>query len=574
MKNLLVICKNAGVQDIINKITGRNKDILNPDYYTSPEEAQKQVLKRDYEIIISEYTIHEIGGKGFLKSIQDSGKDIPVIFLTNTEEDYTNTDAITGKLNIVLIDGRNTREMNKQLDRTISNFLLKTEGTQEKELNEAKYKSVIESMDDSIYMVDRECRYLFMNKKHLERIGRSTEFFKDRRYEDFHTPEESGKFSENINRLFSTGEDIEEEYEKNGKRYQRTFTPVRDINDEKVVAANIISREISGDNKAPGRENSIYIVDQDCRYLSINNRHMERLGINCEDLFIGRNYDEFHHKGKNEKFSSMVEEVFSTGEILRDEYESGKLHFTRRFCPVMDILTNNVVAVTIVSTNITDQKMTEKSLIEANKKLNLLNSITRHDILNQMTVLLGYLDLSISDCRDENQKNFLEKQKIAADTIYHQISFTRDYQEIGVHTPAWQDVSCLIDRASKALSHGDIKIENSCGGLKIFADPLLEKVFYNLIDNSVRHGGKISKISFYSSKMPHGIRLICEDDGTGIRDEDKEIIFKRGYGKNTGLGLFLIKEILSITGLEIHETGRYGEGARFEIIIPDMMYSQ
>ncbi len=59
-----------------------------------------------------------------------------------------------------------------------------------------------------------------------------------------------------------------------------------------------------------------------------------------------------------------------------------------------------------------------------------------------------------------------------------------------------------------------------------------------------------------------------EDDGQGISDNEKEQIFLRGYGKNTGLGLFLIREILAITGITIVENGIYGQGVRFEMTIP------
>jgi len=51
-------------------------------------------------------------------------------------------------------------------------------------------------------------------------------------------------------------------------------------------------------------------------------------------------------------------------------------------------------------------------------------------------------------------------------------------------------------------------------------------------------------------------------------EDMKERIFRKGVGKNTGLGLFLTREILDITGLSITETGNEGEGARFEIAIP------
>jgi sensor histidine kinase regulating citrate/malate metabolism len=62
------------------------------------------------------------------------------------------------------------------------------------------------------------------------------------------------------------------------------------------------------------------------------------------------------------------------------------------------------------------------------------------------------------------------------------------------------------------------------------------------------------------------------DNGTGVPNEEKEKIFLRGVGENTGFGLFLIREILSITDIEIQETGVYGEGACFEITVPKDKY--
>jgi len=65
-----------------------------------------------------------------------------------------------------------------------------------------------------------------------------------------------------------------------------------------------------------------------------------------------------------------------------------------------------------------------------------------------------------------------------------------------------------------------------------------------------------------------GLVITYQDNGTGISPEDKKNLFKRGFGKHTGLGLFLSQEILSITGITIAETGTHGSGARFEIAIP------
>jgi signal transduction histidine kinase len=106
------------------------------------------------------------------------------------------------------------------------------------------------------------------------------------------------------------------------------------------------------------------------------------------------------------------------------------------------------------------------------------------------------------------------------------------------------------------------------GGFQIYADPLIEKVFYNLVENSIRHGGKVTSINVSVQKTSAGLSVIYEDNGNGIPVESKEQIFERGYGAHTGFGLFLSREILAITDILITENGEPGEGARFEFIIP------
>ena len=106
----------------------------------------------------------------------------------------------------------------------------------------------------------------------------------------------------------------------------------------------------------------------------------------------------------------------------------------------------------------------------------------------------------------------------------------------------------------------------------MYADPLFEKIFYNLIDNSLRHGKQVSEIAITSKKDESGVTLVYEDNGTGIPPAEKVRIFERGYGKNTGLGLYLVQEILSLTDITIQETGKPGHGARFEIQIPQQSF--
>jgi len=222
--------------------------------------------------------------------------------------------------------------------------------------------------------------------------------------------------------------------------------------------------------------------------------------------------------------------------------------------------------------DITENKLATEALTQANKKLNLLNSVTRHDILNQLTALLGYLDLTRQETKDPQTLKYIEKEELAANAIRKQILFTRDYQNIGDQTPHWHNITDTLSHAIATLDLHNIRINADLPPIEIYADPMFEKVFYNLMENSIRHGERLTKITIHSQDTPDGINLILEDDGVGIPENAKEKIFRREYFKNTGFGLFLGREILSITNLTISETGIPGEGARFVIHAPKGKY--
>lgn len=207
-----------------------------------------------------------------------------------------------------------------------------------------------------------------------------------------------------------------------------------------------------------------------------------------------------------------------------------------------------------------------KALKEANKQLNLLSSITRHDILNRIMVLNGYLSIIREESSDPAIAEYLNVLDSATNAIKSQIAFTRIYQDLGTQEPQWIPVYALVCQLRIPES---IHFEKKLDDIEICADPITGKVFENLLDNTIRHGGQVTGIRFSTKPGSEELCITWEDDGMGIADEEKEKIFKRGYGKNTGFGLFLVREILSLTGIGIRETGTKGEGARFEILVPE-----
>ncbi|MDD1744039.1 MAG: PAS domain-containing sensor histidine kinase, partial [Methanomassiliicoccales archaeon] len=222
--------------------------------------------------------------------------------------------------------------------------------------------------------------------------------------------------------------------------------------------------------------------------------------------------------------------------------------------------------------DITERKKVENSLLVMNNKLNILSSITRHDILNQVTIVLGYLELQKHAISERGKRELQAKTERAVLEIQRQIEFTRDYQQMGTSKPQWQNLSEVILNLPVAKEIKNLQLADCLKGTKIHADPMLGKVFHNLITNSLKHGGGVSQVKIDCIDQLDAMLIVYEDDGKGIEADQKESIFEKGFGNGSGLGLFLSREILSITGITIKENGTPGKGARFELRVPLGVY--
>jgi len=278
-----------------------------------------------------------------------------------------------------------------------------------------------------------------------------------------------------------------------------------------------------------------------------------------------------------------LERMLAQHRLRRERQEAALRHYQFRFVTKSgDIrhifLTIDVIPGTKQSVaslmDITGQVHAQEALKLANRKLGLLSGITRHDIRNQLQALSGYLELSKTTTADPARTSeFTEKEMRIAGTITRLINFTRDYEDMGVKAPAWQNVHRVMGNVITLLPMRGIRVDAGDPALEVFADPLLERVFYNLIDNALRYGGdKMTAIRVSSRPGENGLIVEFRDDGAGIAPPDKAHLFEKGFGKNTGLGLFLSREILGITGITITETGEPGKGARFEIVVPKGAY--
>ncbi|MFA4848841.1 MAG: PAS domain S-box protein [Methanoregula sp.] len=318
-------------------------------------------------------------------------------------------------------------------------------------------------------------------------------------------------------------------------------------------------------------QDAILILDGDTgEIIDANTFILDMLGYPLED-FIGRHLWELGFL-KDKAFAQTAFEKLKTEGYIR--YEDLPLETKQGKSMSVEFISNvylvgNKRIIQCNIRDITDRKRAQDALALASRKLALLSGITRHDIVNQLMVLSGSLERAQDPVKEPDRIAHISRAQKAADTIQRQIAFTKEYEDLGVMTPVWQRLSEIVRSAASQMAANTINIEPPEKTLEIYADPLLIKVFFNLFENTRQYGGTVTRISISHHPVGNGVIITVTDDGIGISSEDKKHLFERGYGKHTGLGLFLSREILSITGISIRETSEPGHGARFEITVPE-----
>jgi len=221
--------------------------------------------------------------------------------------------------------------------------------------------------------------------------------------------------------------------------------------------------------------------------------------------------------------------------------------------------------------DISDQVMTESALRNTGNRLNTLSGILRHDMSRILAVLYGQLRLGVMKFRDPSVIAFISEIKESAGGLKHQIDISREFRDLGTTPPAWIPVQQAIAEAAGQLDFTTVSMRAWTERLSVFSDPHLSTVFYHILHNALKESTGVKNVIITYQVRSNGCAIIVEDDGTGIADTAKDLLFLQRED-SFGRGLFLSHEILSITGMTIRETGTYLKGARFEILVPPDRY--
>lgn len=203
-----------------------------------------------------------------------------------------------------------------------------------------------------------------------------------------------------------------------------------------------------------------------------------------------------------------------------------------------------------------------------------------HELRTPLTIINSQIDLYEESKMDENQtRDLMNMIKIESDRLAKLVTSLLDISELrSVSRNEKIELSSLIEEASQDLSFlsdkKEINIENNCEQIYIQgSDILIYRVFYNLIENSIKYNKNKGYVKIYSKRKKDFVEIFVEDSGIGIDKNERENIFKAFYRvnkskeKGSGLGLSLVMETIKLHGGKI-KVKDIKKGSLIKICLP------
>jgi PAS domain S-box-containing protein len=334
----------------------------------------------------------------------------------------------------------------------------------------------------------------------------------------------------------------------------------------------------------------VFEADLTGKITFMSQRAFDFTGFTNEEL-EGRNLLEFLVPEDRERAIMNIKKVFANEKRDNNEYTLFKKNGTTYPALVRAsriISENKVIGLRGLVIEITERKKAEKALQESeihyrllserehliNEKLNVVGKLTRHDVRNKLMVVKAnsyLLKKKIGD--DAKTAKYIAEIDHSVEQAESLLEFSRIYEKIGTEQLKSMKVEeCFNEAVSLFPNLQNVKVINECRGLTVTADSLLTQLFYNLIDNTLKHGEKVSQIRLHYKREGNGAKMFYTDNGIGISATNKTKLFSEGFttGGGTGYGLYLAKRMMEVYGWTIKEEGEEGKGVEFVISIPDI----
>lgn len=567
------------------------------------QEALERMKNKKFDVIVSDYEMFEKDGLQFLQELRSTGNETPFILFTGKGHEEELIKALNlGAFRFMNKNGT-PNAVFSELATCIRQASDNANAHEKLGKTEKRFQTVLDSSIDAIVITDDDGNIVYSNKAAQEMFQYAqkqiadalrehfskqfTRAYEQSMHEGFVTSSEGnlsmkGKTVELTLNLATDEPQIVElsfsAFEENDRWYGVSI--IRDISECEKHARYVEEskqRFAALFSQNPG---AIVFVDTDFLVTDINESFTALFGYKIEDIKGRSIMDLVVPKGLDEELEIIREKIVegpvgcsttrmrADGSVFNTAMTGGPL-----------VVRGKTVGFFMVYLDISDfvtvQEELSKALTKAeqlNEKIAVLGGFTRHDIRNKLTLIQCniYLARQKSSVNPEVEK-CLKNIEGVINNITTILDSARTYEQIGSEELTICDVGNAVQSAISLFSNlRNVKIDNKCVGFETVADSLLTQVFHNLIDDSLKYGGeKLTEIKIYFEETDECIlKLIYEDDGVGIDENAKAHLFQKGFGKGTGLGLYLISKICEVYGWTVKETGHCGSGVKFEFTLP------
>jgi signal transduction histidine kinase len=227
-----------------------------------------------------------------------------------------------------------------------------------------------------------------------------------------------------------------------------------------------------------------------------------------------------------------------------------------------------------------ERERQQQQLQQRNEELALLNQIVRHDIKNDVTVILGWGD-NLQDHVDETGEAYLDRMLDAGDHITDIAETVGDFLDVleGNSDPNLRPIglkkvlSTEVEKAQSAHEEATIEMTDEVPfELRVAATELLSSVFRNLLNNAVTHNDKPEPtVTIGVESDDETVSVTVADNGPGVPDSQKKEIFGRGEmgleSPGSGIGLYLVDTLVDMYGGDVTLADNDPEGSVFTVTL-------
>jgi PAS domain S-box-containing protein len=549
----------------------------------SAEEALKKLETSKFDVIISDYQMAEKDGLELLKELNSRNVAIPFVLLTGKSRD---------EIGVKALDLGAFRYMNKtgsprvayaELESCIRQAVTYSKTKDLLKSTEKKFKAIFDSSIDAILVINESGKVIYSNKSAESMLSfAGPEIIK--KVKDYFKNQFGYSNQQHVTEVFKkdSGETLYVDmsfasFSENGQCFGVNI--LRDISERKKHEVLLAESQQTLKALFSYNPEAIAFADINKNVLDINQSFSELFGYALDEIKGKKITDLIVPKSRLEE-SQMMFELIANGPVNfnteRKKSDGSVITVNLSGGPL--IVNNKLLGYFMVYVDITDvitvQDQLQKALSKAellNEKIEVLGGFTRHDVRNKLALIEGNLYLATRKCQIDPQLNkYFQEIENTITNITEIFDFARTYELVGVEDLAPVNLSEQIQNAVSLFSDlHNVKVINNCKNIQVTADSLLTQVFYNLIDNSLKYGQKITTITIYGDKINDDtFKLYYTDDGVGIDEKYRKNLFKKGCGHGTGFGLYLIRKIIEVYGWTVEENGQLGKGVQFEFKLP------